>query len=172
VLTAENQPATEGEPGELFDEFYAREFSRIVAVVLMITASRAVAEEVAQEAFTTAFGQWGRVQGLDKPGAWVRRVALNRAKSYRRRLHAERDALPRIGLVAVAVDTTSDREVWTEVSRLPSRQGQVVALRFVEDLTIEQIADVLGVSPGSVKTHLHRALKRLSSRLGKEEGQR
>jgi RNA polymerase sigma-70 factor (ECF subfamily) len=63
------------------------------------------------------------------------------------------------------------RELWEEVRKLPKRQAQSVALFYVGQLTVEEIGDVLGCSPGTVKSHLFRARERLTERLNpwKEE---
>jgi DNA-directed RNA polymerase specialized sigma24 family protein len=75
---------------EAFDEFYLREYPRVVGLLQGLLRSRLVAEELAQETFLVAYRDWGRVGGLDNPRAWVRRVALNQRGSFLRAYLASR----------------------------------------------------------------------------------
>src|SRR5687768_1557487 len=81
-----------------FDVVYQREFKAIVAVVYATCGSRWVAEDLAQDAFTIAHRRWAEVGEYDRPGAFVRRVALNLAASWRRRRVAELRALARVAI--------------------------------------------------------------------------
>jgi RNA polymerase sigma-70 factor (ECF subfamily) len=153
-----------------FGAFYRREYQAVATLTMVLTRNRAVAEDIAQDAFLRAHGDWDRVGQFDNPEGWVRRVATNLAMSRFRRLRAETRALLRIGesrwTTTMSVEAT---EFWAEVRHLPSRQAQVVALHYVEDRTVEDIAGILGISDGSVKTHLHRARETLAKRFGTRE---
>ena len=67
---------------EAFDEFYLREYPKVVGLLQGLLRSRLVAEELAQETFLVAYRDWARVAGLDNPRAWVRKVALNQRGSF------------------------------------------------------------------------------------------
>jgi RNA polymerase sigma-70 factor (ECF subfamily) len=150
-----------------FDAFYAAEHRSIVGVVMMLTGDRAVADDIVQEAFAAAYRRWSTVSGYDRPGAWVRRVAVNQAISARRRRRAEARALRRVGTDerAGAAPEVPNEALWAAVRRLPKRQAQAVALTYGEDLGLAEVAGILGCSVGSVKTHLSRARARLAEEL-------
>jgi RNA polymerase sigma-70 factor (sigma-E family) len=154
-----------------FEAFYRDEYHAIFAVVLLLTGDRGGAEDVVQESFTAAYLRWGSVGRYERPGAWVRRVALNRAISGLRRRRSERRALERAGsrltLEDPRVDAPDDA-LWMAVRRLPARQAQVVALVYVEDRSVADVAEILGCRVGSVKQHLARARARLAEVLGDE----
>jgi RNA polymerase sigma-70 factor (ECF subfamily) len=147
-----------------FEAFYRAESTRILAVVAALTGDWGAAEDIVQEAFAAAYRRWDTVGRFDRPGAWVRRVAINQAISRARRRAVETRVLARIGLGPDAHDDEPmvEAELWTAVRRLPRRQAQAVALAYAGDLGIAEIAAVLGCGEGSVKTHLRRARERLA----------
>ena len=105
----------------------------------------------------------------------MRRVLANRSVSAWRRRLAELRAVGRLAGGSRTRPAELDPavgEVWTAVRRLPRRQAQVVALRYVEDRSIEGIASILGCSAGTVKQHLFRARQKLAEQLGEEGGER
>jgi RNA polymerase sigma factor (sigma-70 family) len=156
-----------------FTAFYRAEFDAVAALVQSFTGRRDVAEEIAQDAFVVTHARWRRVGGYDKPGAYVRRVALHRAVSSFRRRQAERRALDRLGRRTdppPASTHTLDQQLWAEVRKLPDRQAQAIALVYVEDRTVAQVAAILGTSESSVKTHLRRARATLAGALAALDG--
>lgn len=151
---------------ETFDGFYRRELPRLVTLAAAL-AGRALADDMAQEAMLIAYRRWDAVSQLDLPAAWVRRVCVNLALSSRRRRSAEVRALLRLGARRQSFAVVEEPETfWSEVRRLPHRQAQVVALTYVYDLSVADVAETLGVATGTVKTHLHRARAELAARLG------
>lgn len=154
-------------PGS-FERLYQSDYAAVVGLVYGLTGSRWVAEDLAQEAFLRAHRDWPRVSNMASPGGWVRRVALNLARSRWRRLRSEAMARLRIASdgepSSPPADPDSD-EFWDEVRRLPTRQAQAVTLRYVEDRSVAQIAEVLGVAEGTVKALLHQGRERLSRQL-------
>jgi len=158
-----------------FALLYDEEFGRVTAVVQSLVGRRDIAEEIAQDAFVITYSRWGRIGGYDRPQDFVRRVALNRAVSSLRRRSAERRALARAGHRADAasgtpgVDGSSvDAPLWQHVRNLPARQAQVIALVYVEDLAVDHVAQILGISHSSVKTHLQRARSTLADAMRTE----
>ena len=148
-----------------FEVFYERHWATTVTVAGALCRDVAVAEELAQEAFARAFGRWARVSRLERPELWVRRVALNLAVSRFRRRQAETRALGRAGARRRRVSdqpfAPEVEEFWAALRSLPARQAQAAALFYVDDLSIVQIAGLLGCAPGTVKAHLHAARARL-----------
>jgi RNA polymerase sigma-70 factor (ECF subfamily) len=162
--------------GDAFDTFYRSEKPRVVAVVSSLTGDRAAAEDIVQEAFATAMRRWATVSAYERPGDWVKRVAVNRAISRFRRRQSETRALTRlvgrdgdddsIAGPLGASEAWDDDPLWAAVRKLPRRQAQAVVLVYVDDLSLERVAEILECSVGSVKTHLHRARQRLAAELG------
>lgn len=159
-------------PPERFEDFYVKEYSAVVGLAYALSGSRSGAEDLAQEAFLAAYSNWDRIAGYEQPGAWVRRVVANRSVSYFRRRRAEAKALARaaLGYRPELPDLgTSDPDFWNAVRSLPRRQSQVVALFYLEDLPIADVADTLDMSPGTVKRHLHNGRLALTRRLAIQE---
>jgi RNA polymerase sigma-70 factor (ECF subfamily) len=160
-------PVPAGFPG--FDEFFRAEYRRVVALVSVLCGRTGVAEELAQDAFVAAYRHWDRVARYDDPGAWVRRVAVNLATSSLRRRTRERLALVRLSSrrePQPAAGPGTDDDFWRAVRDLPRRQAQCIALRYLDDRTVDEIADVLGIAAPTVRVHLHSARAALARRLG------
>ncbi len=155
---------------ESFDGFYERELRSVVGLAYVLSGSRSGAEDLAQEAFLAAYRRWDRIVSFDDPAAWVRRVVANGAVSAFRRRKAEMKAMIRIGRPTFEQAKLShDTElIWDEVRRLPARQAQSVALRYLDHRPIAEIARILECSENTVKTHLKRAKQTLALRLEQE----
>jgi RNA polymerase sigma-70 factor, ECF subfamily len=155
-----------------YDRFYADEYRRLVPMLHALTGDRNRAEDLAQEALVRAHQQWRTVGGYERPGAWVRRVALNLASNSARRSGREQRALRSVDRADAAVDQsrTGDDLLWALVRRLPVQQRWCVALHYVEDLPVAEVARVLEISEGTVKTHLSRARATLAGELNRQEG--
>lgn len=149
-----------------FEDLYRSDFRQVLGLAYVLTGNRSAAEEITQEAFTAAYRQWNKVSSYDSPGAWVRRVVCNHAASSLRKGLREVRALLRLSarIQDISLDR-SDYEFWQTVRQLPTRQAQAIALHYLEDLTVEQIADVLDCSNGTVKTHLSRARQAITKHL-------
>jgi RNA polymerase sigma-70 factor (ECF subfamily) len=142
----------------------------MVALAASMTGSREVGAELAQEALLRAFRDWPRVSGLERPGAWVRRATVNLAVDAYRRRSTEQATLARMPSSASPPDGFGvDDPFWVLARSLPDRQCAVVALRYVDDLPLEEIAQVLEVSVGTVKSTLFDARRTLARALGAEE---
>src|SRR6266545_6283676 len=85
-----------------FDEFFRSEYRRVVGLATVLCGRLAIAEELAQDAFVSAYRRWDRVGAYDDPGAWVRRVVVNLATSSLRRRAREVRALTRLAQVRSA----------------------------------------------------------------------
>jgi RNA polymerase sigma-70 factor (ECF subfamily) len=151
-----------------FDDFFRVEYPRLVPMIHALLGDRGRAEDVAQEALAAAQQAWPTVSRYDRPGAWVRRVALNRASNVRRRRGREVVALRRANVAPGTVDVPAagDERLWRLVRELPEQQRFAVVLYYVEDRSVAEVADILQCSEGSVKTHLSRARAALARALG------
>jgi RNA polymerase sigma-70 factor (sigma-E family) len=152
----------QAEPGVAseFVELFEAQRDRMVALARMLLGSRPAAEEVVQDAFIRVLGRWA---SIDHPEAYLRVAVVNACRTERRRAKVLARKLPRLR----PDDHTTDHptELMDVISTLPERQRIVVALRYYEDLSEQAIADILGCTPGAVKSLLHRALPRLRNAL-------
>lgn len=157
---------------ETFEDFYVREFRPVVGLAYALSGSRSGAEDLAQEAFLAAHRAWDRVGRYDQPGVWVRRVVANLSVSMFRRRVVEAKALARIslsGTPALPELSAEDAEFWHIVRSLPRRQAQAIALHYLEDMSVAEVARVLGTAEGTVKKHLYEGRRALARRLELEE---
>jgi RNA polymerase sigma factor (sigma-70 family) len=160
-----------------FDAFYTGEIAGLVSLAAGL-CGRAAAEDVAQEAMLATYRRWHDVADRDHPEAFARKVCANIAVSTFRRRLVELRAVARLTDRSWArgrgesADPAPDDEFWTQVCRLPRRQAQAVALRYVYGLDVAAIADTLGLTAGTVKVHLYRGRQTLASRLGVDEEDR
>jgi RNA polymerase sigma-70 factor (ECF subfamily) len=145
-----------------FEAFYRRERPGLLTLARALCRSSqpAVIEDIVQDAFVRAYERWPQIAQYDRPDLWVRRVTINVAMSRHRRLRTQVTGLARLAartnsVPALSDDTTS---ILAAIRRLPTRQAQVIALKYIDDLSTEEIADVLEMAPGTVRTHLRRAL--------------
>ena len=155
-----------------FEIFYRREFASLAVVAGTVAANRSVGEDIAQEALAKANQQWARVAVLDKPGAWVRRVAINLAIGRKRRSVSEAKALLKLGPDATTAAETrrGDPAVWAAVDQLAPKQRAVVALHYLEDRSVAEIADILDISVSAATSNLHKARANLATMLGESHG--
>lgn len=152
-----------------FDAFYAGHYRRTVSLAWALTGSRETAEELVQDAMADAHRRWRTIGAYDDPARWLRRAVVNRSVSVRRRLvhRARGDArlASRLATERGAGLDARDAQLWATVRRLPARQAQLVALVYVEGLTIADAAATLDVAVPTAKTHLARARARLAADL-------
>ena len=157
---------------ETFEDFYEREFAAVVGLAYALSGSRSGAEDLAQEAFLAAHRRWDRIGGYERPDAWVRRVVANLSVSTFRRRVIEAKALARVAIGSSETMpelSADDVEFWRAVRSLPRRQAQVIALHYLEDMSVIEVAGVLDMAEGTVKKHLHDGRRALARRLRLEE---
>ena len=153
-----------------FEAFFRAEHPKLMALGWALTGDADVAGDLAQESLLRAYRAWPAVGDYDNPGAWVRRVLANLATDRHRRRRSEQAALARIATDAVvaAIEPSTDRW-WQAVRDLPDRQRVVVALHYLEDMSVDDVAMTLGISAGTVKTQLSRARQSLARTLAEEK---
>jgi RNA polymerase sigma-70 factor (ECF subfamily) len=145
-----------------FEGFFERHYGAMLRAVALTIGDAGRAEDLTQEAFARAFRQWSSVSKLERPVAWVYVVALNaERKRWRRELHAPRRERCAGSVPDVAGGVLSTIVVRDALGRLPPRQRAAVVLRYVADLTVADIAHVMGCANGTVKATLHQALRNL-----------
>jgi RNA polymerase sigma-70 factor (sigma-E family) len=151
-----------------FSEFFASQYARLCWLGCALTGNPAQAEELAQEALVRTWWRWRLVGRPNDPASYVRKVLVHRHRSLLRRAAVEARSLARFGTEDLAVPAGDERAMvlWQAVQGLPVRQRVVLVLRFYEDRTEAEVAQLLGLSVGTVKSRSHRALGRLRDRLG------
>jgi RNA polymerase sigma-70 factor (sigma-E family) len=152
-----------------YDDFYAALWPRLVRTAYAVSGDLGTAEDAVQTAFAKAYRSWRRISRLESPEAYLRKMAVNEALSTRRRAATRREETRAEPPEHVAVGSPEDAlghdEMWRAVSSLPPRQRAVLVLRYYEDLSEQQIADVLGCRRGTVKSQASAALATLRGRL-------
>ncbi|WP_163506913.1 RNA polymerase sigma factor [Fodinicola acaciae] len=169
----ERDGASTGEYGaEAVVERLYRECSRqLLVAAYALTGDLAEAEDAVQEAFVRAFARPGQVARADNPVAWMRIVTLNIARSRFRRKQRLNVLLRRVPAPDSEVPAADpDRIVLVEtVRRLPQAQREVIALFYLADFSLEDVARTLKVSVNVVKSRLHRGRQALA-KLMREQG--
>jgi RNA polymerase sigma-70 factor (ECF subfamily) len=150
-----------------FEQFYRAEYRAVVGLAYALSGSRMASEDIAQDAFVAAHRDWERVGRYDNPGAWVRRVVANLSVSLFRTKVREAKALTKLRGRSAVIPAmpAEDEEFWRAVRSLPTRQAQVIALHYLEDRSVADIAATLGCSDSTVKVHLHKGRSELARRL-------
>jgi RNA polymerase sigma factor (sigma-70 family) len=159
------QTGPERPPPE-FAAWYTAELPRICRAITLAVGDVGVAEEAAAEAFARALNAWDRVGRMEHPASWVYTVALNEVRRTWRRAQLERRYVQRLREEQVPAPALPDDALWQAVAALPPRARTAVALRYVADLTEQQVADVMNVSRGTVAATLSTARQRLAAALG------
>jgi RNA polymerase sigma factor (sigma-70 family) len=128
----------------------------MVRLAYLVCGSTAVAEEVTHDAFVRVYQRWDRIE---RPGAYLRRCVVNRAMDAKTR-HRHGDVLTRSLAVPDGTPPQHDHTL-DAVLRLAPKARAMVVLRFYDQLSVDEIAEVMGVPAGTVKSGLHRALAQL-----------
>ena len=162
-----------------FEATYRAEVHGLTALARSLTGDREVAADLVHEAMVRTYRSWPHVASLDRPGAWIRRVLINLVIDAQRRRRRETGVLTRLAHTTTPTPAAPDDRLdadldagrfWAAVRELPERQRAAVALCYIDDLGIAEIAEVLEVSAGTVKTSLHRARRQLAAVLGPQLG--
>lgn len=167
VVSVTSGPLDAGPPDGEFERIYRAEYTRLVAIAQAYLHDRDAARDAVQETFVRMYRNWPDVRDLDLPAAWARRVLVNLCIDATRRAKREATANCRVdtmpGVAAPAVDASADVDLIRRATAdLPDLQRAVVALRYVDELSVTEIAEVLGVHAGTVKRSLFRARRRLA----------
>jgi RNA polymerase sigma-70 factor (sigma-E family) len=172
IMRVEAEERVVGEGGRLA-ELYARHAGDAVRLAFLLTGDRALAEDLAQEAFVRLAG---RFRDLRNPAAfpwYLRRTVVNLTRSHFRRARVERAYLAtRAGERAPAHDPPEPgerEELWRALLELPERQRAAIVLRFYEDLSESQTAEILACPVGTVKSLVSRGMERLRGTVKRDE---
>lgn len=154
LMTTELTAVTTG-----FEDVYRREYPGLVAVATALTGDLGEGEDAVQDTMVRAFVRWDRVGRLERPGAWCHRVLLNACRSRWRRRRTEARFLSRERRdERLMAEPSADVMVfWALVRELPSRPRRSVTLHFAGERTMAEIAAILEVPEGTVRSDIARA---------------
>jgi RNA polymerase sigma-70 factor (sigma-E family) len=162
--------------GEVLGDLHRTHYRSLVRLAYLLLGDQGRSEEVVQDAFVKLQLRWGGLRDPDKAPAYLRRAVVNGARSALRhrkvvtRHDAHRTAEPAsVSPESIAIADAEHDRVIAALRRLPERQREALALRYYLDLTEADMAAAMKVSPGSVKTHLHRGLAALAQLLDEEQ---
>jgi len=158
-----------------FREYVLARGTALLRIAVMLTGNRADAEDLVQAALANTFLAWDKINDRAALDAYVRRVMVNTHISWWRRRRLEEfptDELPDLAVADHARESDTAEVVRRALDRLPDRMRAAVMLRYFEDMTEPEIAALLGVSLGTVKSTVSRAVARLriDAELGQDSG--
>lgn len=156
------------ELGSLGD-LYVRHAPDGIRLAFLLTGDRALAEDLVQEAFARLVGRLRHLRDPGAFGAYLRRTIVNLATSHLRHRQVERAYLQRLSRTPVVAQTNPNEELdemmHDALVGLPQRQCAAIVLRFYEDLSDMQTAEILRCSRGTVRSLVSRGMKTLRSQL-------
>jgi RNA polymerase sigma-70 factor (sigma-E family) len=157
---------TEAEGGRLA-ELYRVHAPAAARLAYLLTGDRALAEDMVHEAFVRLFGRFRDLRNPDAFPAYLRTTVVNLARSHFRRRKVERAYVERAGPAPEAgpEEPGERQQMWEALHRLRPRQRAAIVLRYYEDLTEAQTAEVLGCAVGTVKSLVSRGLDRLRAEI-------
>lgn len=150
---------------QTFEQFAVTRGPALLRLAVMLTGNAHDAEDLLQSTFVTLLRHWSRVAGAGRPDAYARKVLVNEHLSWRRRT-ARREHPSDPGSLPehaspVGEDPGPQDPAWRLLATLPRRQRAVLALRYYEDLSDADIAEVLACSPSTVRSNASRGLASL-----------
>ena len=173
-------PSQRWEADDAVTQLYAGHYAGLVRLAALLVRDSGEAEEIVQDVFVAMHSRWRALREQDKAVAYLRRSVVNATRSAHRHqqvtdkhLYREADSLhgdaPSAEHQAMAAETRA--AVMTALDTLPSRQREVLVLRYYTDLSESDIATTLGISRGTVKSHAFRGLQALRSTLRNDDDQ-
>ena len=151
-----------------FEAFCLRQNPALIRLLTLYCGDGEMARDVAQETLTRAWVHWRKVERMERPDLWAKRVAINLANSQFRHRRVQQRRLHQLADVRTqAGPDFGDRLLVREaISALTPRQRMAILLRYLEDLSVEQTSDLMGCSQGTVKKLTARALAELRAVIG------
>jgi len=151
-----------------FEGFYREAFPRVARFAMTLCLSEEEAFALTQEAFARTWAAWDRARLADEPALFAMKVAANLAFSWTRRRKRLRTLLPKLASPETE-DTTSRSDtrlmLRAAIRSLPKKERMAVVLSYLGDLPSDQVAEILGISPATVRVHLNHARVRLGALL-------
>lgn len=154
---------------EAFSEFASARSGSLFRTAYLVVGDYQLAQDLVQESLVKTYLAWPRLRDVTKAEAYTRRVIVTTCVSWRRRRSfSERPAneVPDPGVIDPTTLLPGRDELWAAVRQLSPRQRAAVVLRFCEDLSLAQTAELMGCSVGSVKRHTFIGLDKLRAEMG------
>ena len=158
------------------EELSEAHYARLVHLARHLLDEPNTAEDIVMDAYESLARQWGRVRDPDAALGYLRACVVNGSRSRLRRqltarrrlvlLQGARGDTTEAAAEQVVLSRYESEQLFDAVRRLPTRQRQVLVLRYYEELSVAAVAELLGCSTGSVKTHAYRGLRALAIDLG------
>lgn len=155
-IAASPSPGVRG-AARSFEDFYRSELNGQVRRAAFLLGSSVAANDAVHDAFAAVYARWDT---LTEPGPYLNRCVLNRCRDLRRRQRA----MPSTGVPDFVGDRSEDIALWDALRRLPLRQQAALVMRYWDGMDEQEIADALGVRPGSVGSLLSRGKRNLERR--------
>jgi RNA polymerase sigma-70 factor (sigma-E family) len=171
MLTDEVERPARSEVGRI-GELYLRHADGAIRLAYLLTGDATLAEDLVQDAFVRVTGRLVHLRDLGAFDAYLRRTVVNLTRSYLRRRKVERGYLERVRYEAKPEAAEPDGSIeerealWRAMAALSERQRSAIVLRFYEDLSEAQVADILRCRPGTVKSLVSRGLETLRNEIG------
>jgi RNA polymerase sigma-70 factor (ECF subfamily) len=152
-----------------FGQFWRQTCGKVRAYMFCASNSASDADDLAQECYLRAFRNWGRFDGRGSRQAWLFAIARNTQADWFRRRGRDARVLERTAIEAasevLAPDLDNAEAIWQAVGKLTAEHREIIHLRFAADLSYVEIAQMLGVPVGTVRSRLHRALKAIREQM-------
>jgi RNA polymerase sigma-70 factor (sigma-E family) len=168
-------PVERWDADDAVTQLYAAHYPSLVRLAALLVRHSGEAEEIVQDSFVAMHAKWRRLRDPDKALGYLRTSVVNRARSSQRRhAVADRHAHATAAEPATAVAQSAEQHVLSAetratvmaaLDRLPTRQREVLVLRYYSDLSENDIAETLGISRGAVKSHASRGVAALRTTL-------
>lgn len=152
-----------------FHEFVAARSASLLRTAYLVVGDYQLAQDLVQESLVKTYMAWRRLRDVRNAEAYARQVLVTTSISWRRRRsYGERpvDVMPDVAVGDMADAVAAEADLWVQLHALPPRQRAAVVLRYCEDLSEAQTAELMGCSVGSVKRSASHGLAKLRDRMG------
>lgn len=156
---------------EYLELLFQQNYTALRRMAYVLVLDRDAAEDLAMETFARALPHWRRLRSLEWPAGYLRKTLVNLARSRARKAKTESVASRLFAQPDRHEDSRAGVEFAELVAKLPFTQRACVTLRYLEDFSEAEIADILGRPLGTVKSQLSRARERLSSATNERKGE-
>ncbi|MEM0925847.1 MAG: RNA polymerase sigma factor [Planctomycetota bacterium] len=179
-IEAARMNARAGTTESMDDAWVSAIYPRLFRTAWTMTGDPALAEDIVQESLVGAWNRWNHFQGSGSREAWVLGILIRQTRKHFRTLSRVKRRLQAYASVQAPTENQTDasetavaseewkRSIWAKVATLPRSQSEVVTLKYLDQLSHEEIAEAIGCPVGTVKSRLHHALKRLKQRFPQE----
>jgi RNA polymerase sigma factor (sigma-70 family) len=157
---------------EGFERFFRERYARVVRACTLVTLDVAAAEDIAAESFARLWARWPQIHDDDHAGGYVFKTAMRLCSKQRTRSARESLGVTERAMPGDEVSNAMERaELFSALRTLSIRQRQSVVLRDWAGFETEEVAEMLGAKPSTIRVHLARGREALRHRLGVKENE-